>query len=187
MQSQLELARVVCADSPFSLILQKRLAVLLRIFHAVTSKYHKKSCSNSEWKNGLHIHTELENQLTTSISGNDALIETAVKTGLSLVFSLLKQNWALSSIISSNMSFGASTLCNDVLTTALDVVQGLPMLSLSNESKLSSLAISTLQQVNKFLTSITNATQGMYMIWTQCNRPYIFWILSENVCYKSCR
>ena len=64
-----------------------------------------------------------------------------VRTGLSLMFSLLRQNWMLTS------SVGGFSLCNDVLKTALNVVNTLPPLSLSNESKLPSLGLESLNQV----------------------------------------
>ena len=134
----------------------------MRIFHAVTSKYHRKSGSNTEWVCNMESPSDQKNSTATNISGNDALIETAVKTGLSLVFSLLKHNWAISSALSAQLpaTLGASTLCNDVLLTALDVIKELPALSLSNESKISALAMSTLQQVTSFLTSTTTSQNG---------------------------
>ena len=159
LSSQLDLAKVVCSDTPFSLILQKRLMILMRIFYAVTFKYHRKSSNNADWITCVANSGESRYHASTPICANDALIEMAVKTSLSLVFSLLKHNWALSAQVPA-LSFGDSTFCNDVLGTALDVIQGLPMLSLSNENKISTLAMSTLQQVSGFLTTIATATTG---------------------------
>jgi len=64
-----------------------------------------------------------------------------VKTGLSLLFSLLHQNWMLSE------QLGGASLCTDVLQTALDVLSSLPPLSLVNQNKLPTLGLSTLNQV----------------------------------------
>ncbi len=41
LSSQLQLARAVCADSPFAAVLHKRFVVLQRIFYAVCAKYHE--------------------------------------------------------------------------------------------------------------------------------------------------
>ena len=94
------------------------------------------------------------NDLEISRTGTDALIEMGVKTGLSLIFSLLRQNWINTSTASS------VNLCNDVLHTALDVVMSLPPLSLANESKLPLLGISTLNQVTQFLKGAVMPTSG---------------------------
>ena len=94
------------------------------------------------------------NDLEMSRTGTDALIEMGVKTGLSLIFSLLRQNWINTSTASS------VNLCNDVLHTALDVVMSLPPLSLANESKLPLLGISTLNQVTQFLKGAVMPTSG---------------------------
>ena len=66
-------------------------------------------------------------------TGSDALVKIGVKTGLSMLFSLFRQNWALAA------STGQISSCNDVLITALDVISSLPPLSLANENKLTGL------------------------------------------------
>lgn len=73
-----------------------------------------------------------------------ALLEIGIKTGLSLIFTLLNQNWQT----------GQGVICNGVLETACDVVSNLPPLSLANESQLSRLGIESLQQVTKFLSQV---------------------------------
>ena len=148
LASQLSLARAVCTDSPFAAILQKRLVVLQRVFSAIASKYH----SNEKSKLVQRSPTFQNNSVTSSSSvdkaktGSDVLIEMGVKTGLRLVFSLIRQNWVLSSQVG-----GGASLCNDVLQTALDVVSSLPPLSLVNESKLPVLGVQALEQVTQFL------------------------------------
>ena len=157
MTSQRGLAHIVSADSPFALALQKRLTVLMRIYHGISVKYHCKSVNQTELNNSLD---QLQGNKRSSVyqkSGNDALIETAVKTGLCLIFSLLRQNLALNTMAPE---IGLSSLCNDVLITASDVMQNLPMLSLSNESKLSKLSLSSLEQVTAFLVGVTTGTSG---------------------------
>ncbi len=88
-------------------------------------------------------------------SGTEALIEMGVKTGLSLIFSLLRQNWMNESTAAQSVN-----LCNDVLHTALNVVMSLPPLSLANESKLPPLGVSTLNQVTRFLRGAVMPTSG---------------------------
>ena len=156
LTSQLTLARTVCADSPFAAVLQKRLVVLQRIFYAVASKYHdrEKLRQQQQMEEGAGSSEESKPNLEKSRSGTDALIEMGVKTGLSLIFSLLRQNWYLPPEV------GGMGLCNDVLRTALDVVCSLPPLSLANENKLPNLGLTTLGQVTLFLKSVTMPNSG---------------------------
>mgnify|MGYP001549306419 CR=1 FL=1 len=79
-----------------------------------------------------------------------------VKTGLSLLFSLLRQQW-----MASQQADGQLNLCNDVLETALQVVCSLPPLSLASESKLPTLGVSALNQVTQFLNGVTQPKSGM--------------------------
>lgn len=145
LSSQLALARTVCSDSPYAAVLQKRLVVLQRIFHALATKYHdrEKARQQVQLEENNAVSDEAINSSERARTGTEALIEMGIQTGLSLLFSLLKQNWH------SNPS--NSVLCNDVLQTALDVICSLPPLSLANEGKLPALGLSTLGQVTKFL------------------------------------
>lgn len=114
----------------------KRVLVLQRMYYAVSQKYHA-ILENST----IPIVAAIENKKTqgpehaevSTPLGSDALIKIGVKTGLSMLFSLFRQNWALAT------STGQVSSCNDVLITALDVVSSLPPLSLANENKLTSL------------------------------------------------
>ena len=104
------------------------------------------------------VSAAMDNSNNTDVepsrSGTEALIEMGVKTGLSLIFSLLRQNWTNASA-SSNVN-----LCNDVLHTSMDVVMSLPPLSLANEGKLPQLGISTLNQVTRFLKGAVMPMSG---------------------------
>ena len=161
LSSQLTLARTVCSDSPFSSTLQKRLVVLHRIFHAISTKYHDRDKSRQvQVAEDGGLGSE-ENQAAgeRARTGTEALIEMGVRTGLSLIFSLLRQTWA-----GNQSPVGGLNLCNDVLQTALDVICSLPPLSLANESKLPALGLSTLSEVTKFLKSITMPLSGADML-----------------------
>lgn len=52
-------------------------------------------------------------------------------------------------------------MSSDVLGTALEAVKGLPPLSLTSDSLLSSLAIDTLNQVSKFLADTVQSTDSL--------------------------
>lgn len=145
LNSQLELAREVCSATAFSIILKQRLVVLKRICYALSMKYHdkEKNCTqNLEQPLGANSLLLTPREVT---SGSHALLELGVKTGLSLLFSLLQQNWQVSSIL------GIPSLCNSVLKNTVDLIQKLPPLSLSNDSQLTNLGCSSLDQVCDFL------------------------------------
>lgn len=162
LASQLNLAKVVCSLSSYSKSLQKRLIILQRIYTAVSKKHHNKDCQGfttpenrlTDNCNGEDIRKTLQPSIVagTEHKGHSALIELGVKTGLSLLFSLLQQNWMLSSQL-NQLSF-----CNDILRTATSVMLTFPPLSLANESKLSPLAIESMDQVSRFLRQA--ATSG---------------------------
>ena len=158
LTNQLSLARAVCSSSIFAALLHKRLIVLQRIFHAVGSKYHdheKPGAAPQDQDAGsAEDHNKQVAQAVSGGSGSGALIEVAVKTGLSLVFSILRQNWNLPPQVAGER------LCNDVLATALDVVRGLPPLSLANESKLPTIGLTSLTQVTDFLKSVAMQQSG---------------------------
>ena len=163
LNSQLTLARAVCSDSPFSLILQKRLIVLQRMFYAVTVKFHDQEKVRQQQQLMEAATRSESSKLSQDRFHNkmDALIEMGVKTGLSLVFSLLKQNWSMAHQlggVASNIKVG--NMCNDVLKTALDVICTFPPLSLANESKLPPLAVSTLSEITLFLKSAAMPNSG---------------------------
>jgi len=91
-----------------------------------------------------------ENDLSSALcspgptqTATTALLEVGVKTGLSLVLTLLQQSWQ------SGTSGGS--LGNSVLGVAHSLLMALPPLSLANETQLNRLAVDSLQQVTKFL------------------------------------
>ncbi|XP_077988697.1 putative E3 ubiquitin-protein ligase HERC1 [Glandiceps talaboti] len=156
LNSQLMLARSVCSESPFASSLRKRLVVLQRIFYAISSKFHDKEKVRQQ-QQAQEGHSDIIDDKGSSYksrSGTEALIEMGVRTGLSLLFSLLRQSW-----IAPNPA-GGIDLCNDVLHTAVDVVNSLPPLSLANESKIPPMGLECLKQVTGFLKSATMPNSG---------------------------
>lgn len=161
LSSQLALAKMVCSDSPFAAALRKRVLVLQRIFYALSNKYHDKgkvkqqqhSPENNSGSTDLHSVSERPR------SSTDALIEMGVRTGLSLLFALLRQSWMMPPP-TSGVPGGSINLCNDVIHTAIDVVSSLPPLSLANESKIPPMGLDCLAQVTTFLKGVTMPNSG---------------------------
>nr|XP_057932870.1 probable E3 ubiquitin-protein ligase HERC1 isoform X8 [Doryrhamphus excisus] len=161
--SQLALAKMVCSDSPFAAALRKRVLVLQRIFYALSNKYHDKgkvkqqqhSPENTSGSADQHCVSERPR------SSTDALIEMGVRTGLSLLFALLRQSWMMPPPPGPCGSAGGNlNLCNDVIRTAIDVVSSLPPLSLANESKIPPMGLDSLAQVTTFLKGVTMPNSG---------------------------
>ncbi|XP_041374032.1 probable E3 ubiquitin-protein ligase HERC1 isoform X2 [Gigantopelta aegis] len=165
LSSQLALADIVYTRTPFAARLQKRLIVLQRIYHAVSTKYHEKYNVRLDHLN--NEENELECRDATPIvsyqmpTGNEALVELGVKTGLSLLFSLLRQNWTLAE------KCGHLSLCNDVFRTAIGVVLSLPPLSLANETKMTALGVDSLNEITKFLCAAANPSSGADILGQQ--------------------
>ncbi|KAG8440199.1 hypothetical protein GDO86_006116 [Hymenochirus boettgeri] len=156
LSSQLALAKVVCSDSPFAGALRKRLLVLQRVFYALSNKYHDKGKIKQQQHSPENSSGSAD---TLSISerprsSTDALIEMGVRTGLSLLFALLRQSWMMPA------AGPGLNLCNDVIRTAIDVVNSLPPLSLANESKIPPMGLDCLSQVTTFLKGVTVPNSG---------------------------
>ncbi|XP_062869323.1 probable E3 ubiquitin-protein ligase HERC1 isoform X2 [Trichomycterus rosablanca] len=156
LASQLDLAKTVCSDSPFASSLRKRLLVLQRIFHALSSKYHDRGKAKQQQNSGDNLLSSAELQAASERprSSTDTLIEMGVRTGLSLLFALLRQSWALPTAVPG------LSLCNDVITTAIEVVGSLPALSLANESKIPPMGLDCLMQVTVFLKGVIARQTG---------------------------
>lgn len=156
LYSQLALARSVCANSPFYSTLRRRLAVLQRIFSALSNKFHNLSSSKSAStsKNGSQDNSTSLAKHTAPTETKDAssvLIEMGVKTGMSLLFALFRQSWQLNH----------GQLCNDVLLTALDVLSAIPALALANESKIPEMGQDCLKQITAFLKGVVSSTSAV--------------------------
>ncbi|XP_056269201.1 probable E3 ubiquitin-protein ligase HERC1 isoform X3 [Pseudoliparis swirei] len=162
--SQLALAKTVCSDSPFAAALRKRVLVLQRVFYALSNKYHDKGrvkqqqhSPESSAGGAADPHAAGERPR----SSTDALIEMGVRTGLSLLFALLRQSWTMPPPPGpGGVAGGNMNLCNDVIRTAIDVVGSLPPLSLANESKIPPMGLDCLAQVTAFLKGVTMPGSG---------------------------
>ncbi|KAJ7986812.1 hypothetical protein DPEC_G00332260 [Dallia pectoralis] len=165
LHSQRCLAHRVLARTPYALGLHHRLVVLQRIYYAIHNKYHDRfrvtsppQASASQDSGALEPASEpwVPGGASRAKSGTDVLIEMGVRTGLSLLFALLQQNWRY-----SREDPGAA-LCNDVLATASSVLASLPPLSLANENKIPAVGLDCLAQVADFLkkTSVSSGNGG---------------------------
>uniref|UniRef100_A0AAV2IR35 RCC1-like domain-containing protein n=1 Tax=Knipowitschia caucasica TaxID=637954 RepID=A0AAV2IR35_KNICA len=167
LHSQRWLTHRMLTRTSYNCSLQHRLVVLQRIFHALHNKYHDKfrthlpsQGADTGPQNG---QVEMASELFLPAGsckvkmGTDVLIEMGVRTGLSLLFSLLQQNWRFAASVPPE-----SMLCNDVLSTALSVLASLPPLSLANENKIPSVGLDCLAQVGDFLkkTSVNAGAGG---------------------------
>ncbi|KAM4720559.1 putative E3 ubiquitin-protein ligase HERC1 isoform 3-T4 [Anableps anableps] len=167
LHSQRWLAHRMLTQTSYTLGLHQRLVVLQRIYYALHSKYHDKfrlqlpsQSTDSGAESGpieLASEPRLPGGVSKTKSGTDVLIEMGVRTGLSLLFSLLQQNWRYAASVHPE-----SVLCNDVLSTASSVLASLPPLSLANESKIPSVGLDCLGQVADFLkkTSVSSGSSG---------------------------
>nr|XP_015798394.2 probable E3 ubiquitin-protein ligase HERC1 isoform X1 [Nothobranchius furzeri] len=167
LHSQRWLAHRMLTQTSYTLGLHQRLVVLQRIYYALHSKYHDKfrvqlpSQSTDSGAESGQIDPASELSLPGGVakikSGTDVLIEMGVRTGLSLLFSLLQQNWRYAASVHPE-----SVLCNDVLATASSVLASLPPLSLANENKIPSVGLDCLAQVADFLkkTSVSSGSGG---------------------------
>ncbi|CAN9504281.1 unnamed protein product [Ophioblennius macclurei] len=167
LHSQRWLAHRMLTQTSYTLGLQHRLVVLQRIYYALHSKYHDKfraqlpSQSTDSGAESGQMEPASEPCMLGGASkiksGTDVLIEMGVRTGLSLLFSLLQQNWRYAASVHPE-----SVLCNDVLATASSVLSSLPPLSLANENKIPSVGLDCLAQVADFLkkTSVISGSGG---------------------------
>uniref|UniRef100_UPI0037E82BA5 probable E3 ubiquitin-protein ligase HERC1 n=1 Tax=Semicossyphus pulcher TaxID=241346 RepID=UPI0037E82BA5 len=167
LHSQRWLAHRMLTQTSYTLGLHHRLVVLQRIYYALHSKYHDKfrvqlpsqSTDSGTECGPLELASEpcLAGAASKVKSGTDVLIEMGVRTGLSLLFSLLQQNWRYAASVHPE-----SVLCNDVLATASSVLSSLPPLSLANENKIPSVGLDCLAQVADFLkkTSVSSGAGG---------------------------
>ncbi|XP_072428176.1 probable E3 ubiquitin-protein ligase HERC1 isoform X3 [Chiloscyllium punctatum] len=158
LNSQQNLAKTVFGNSPFAVALHMRLLTLQRIFYALSNKYHdrfrpERQVQRQSSDTRLDPADALVRNTRTK-TGTDVLIEMGVKTGLSLLFALIQQNWQQSKLDPS------LSLCNDVLCTACTIINSLPPLSLANESKIPQVGLDCLAQVTTFLKKMTMPSSG---------------------------
>uniref|UniRef100_A0A8C2A9Q1 HECT-type E3 ubiquitin transferase n=1 Tax=Cyprinus carpio TaxID=7962 RepID=A0A8C2A9Q1_CYPCA len=165
LHSQRCLAHRMLARTPFALSLHHRLMILQRVFYALHSKYHDRFRAplppqpSSSTAEGVALELVSEPWPTGSSrskSGTDVLIEMGVRTGLSLLFALLRQSWQRGRL--ENPPDVA--LCNEVLATASSVLAALPPLSLANENKIPTVGLDCLTQVGDFLKKTAVSGSG---------------------------
>ncbi|XP_053504405.1 probable E3 ubiquitin-protein ligase HERC1 isoform X4 [Ictalurus furcatus] len=163
LRSQRCLGHRVLAHWPFSISLHQRLVALQRIYYALHTKYHDRYRNppppqpGSSGPDGGALEPVSDPHQSgirgRTTSGTDVLIEMGVRTGLSLLFALLRQNWQRGNLEDV-------TLCNDVLSTAQSVLSALPPLSLANENKMAPVGLECMTQVGNFLKKTAVSGRG---------------------------
>ena len=103
-------------------------------------------------------------------TGNALLMELGIKTGLSVIFSLLRHSWSqmawqkqLEQALSQSNSLSiapapAISIPNEALKSVLDVLMGIPPMSLSNHKTMSQLSKECLDQSVEFLQWVVSPT-----------------------------
>ena len=110
-------------------------------------------------------------------SGSTVLIETGVKTGLTVIFTLLKQSWSQMAWQQGLYEFLSRTpdlniplslvvpppisLPNEVLQSVLDILLIMPPLSLSKPKALSEFTMSCINECVQFLESMVSSTSNV--------------------------
>ena len=156
------------ANIPSVIIIQRRIIVWERVIEAFLEELYlddallRVFAGEEEFGEGKGKEEEMSKveQSSEKLSGSEVLVEVGVKAGLSVVFLLLKQTWvqlAWQKQVEEQMKvsgavvpFAGVNLPNEVLRSVLDVMKGIPPLSLSNP-KSSHLETSCLQQASAFL------------------------------------
>ncbi len=182
LSSYLERAIAPVSDIPAYMVMERQEIVWERVVRACQQQIYSDANltrvvaamtkEDEEEEEGGRVTKKKEEKALQSptlekLSGNDILVEMGVTTGLSVVFSLLKQAWAqlawqrqveqqLQASGMAALSLPAIpgpqiSLPNEVLRSVLGVLKGIPPLSLANVKALSKLSLKCLEQSAEFL------------------------------------
>ena len=175
--AQLRAARAVQAGARISWRVLGKVTVAKRVFEAYRRKWHKKRTrrpssvptgSSTAAAAAVVSSGQASSSLaSTSPFGSDpgtgsaALMELGVTTGLTLVFALLKQNWAAAaSAPGGGGGAGGGQLSSEVLRSALTVLRTLPPLSLSpSVVDIPRVGQSSLEQITDFLVRCARVSE----------------------------
>ena len=131
---------------PFSISLFKRLSVLETVFNSLSKKFHSLKVAKSSNKTKPKDSKKEKGSHGLAPQGTDVMVQLGVQTGLTLLFSLMKQTWMQNS--------QSSEICSGVLNTVGGIINSLPPLSLANNAKLPKLAKNSLDQIMDFLKDV---------------------------------
>lgn len=177
LSQHLEKAVVTVSDVPAYLILERQRIVWGRVIRAVQQQIYlaenfKRIFTNRNKEEAEAREGEKDEDKATlspsseKIAGNEILVEMGIKTGLGVVFTLLKQAWAQlawqrqveeqlqaagKTLSLPSFSSPQISLPNEVLRSVLDVLKGIAPLSLANDKMLSKMSIECLKQSAEFL------------------------------------
>lgn len=166
---------VSLTDTPAVLMTEAMSSVWYHVLHSVTADLFSSANTKrvlTSMKAEMKIESEesldetkKESSNVIKQTANEVLVETGVRTGLTVVFSLLKQAWSqlawqkqIEQAISASGSvvpFSGITpqinLPNEVLKSILGILDTISPLALSNQKTLSKLSLSCLEQSAQFL------------------------------------
>lgn len=174
LSGHMERAVAPVSDFPACMIIERRELVWGRVIEACSQQFYSDvsirravAALRKEKEEGEDKESKQASKSKASTekpSGNDVLIEVGVRTGMSVVFSLLKQAWAQfawQKQLEQQLQLSGTALPfpggqqvsmpNQVLRSVLDVLKGIPPLSLANTKSLSKLSFSCLEQASEFL------------------------------------
>ena len=182
--AQLQAARAVQVGSRISWRILGKVTVAKRGFDAFRRKWHKKksrrrsnllsgsatAVAGAAAPSGQIVSSPTPNAVQgtsnvaaspfsggggTAGTGSAALMELGVTTGLTLVFALLKQNWATAAATP-----GSGQLSSEVLRSALTVLRTLPPLSLSpSVVAIPRVGQNSLEQISDFLARCARVSE----------------------------
>ena len=173
--AQLQAARVVQVGARISWRILGKVTVAKRVFEAFRRKWHKKRtrrrsnlllggsttavAAGAAATTGQIVSSPTPNSALqsggTAGTGSTALMELGVTTGLTLVFALLRQNWALAATAP-----GSGQLSSEVLRSALTVLRTLPPLSLSpSVVAIPRVGQNSLEQITDFLARCARVSE----------------------------
>ena len=144
--------RWALSGTPFARATFHRQSVLRRVLTAIINRYldtvreEQRSRKTPEHKR-RDVEVEERNLKQSKRTETEVLIELGVKTGLALLFSLLRQAWTAK-------ESGSIEICNSVLRTACSVLSGLPPGSLAGKMKMGPLGWQSLEEVTEFLVHV---------------------------------
>ncbi|ESN90894.1 hypothetical protein HELRODRAFT_90701 [Helobdella robusta] len=142
-------------QSACSTLMEKHLAVLNRMLHADSLLYQNRTTSLFEiHKPKKNFSTPSNGQARSTLFVNNPFLEFSIKTGLSMVFSLLRENWVIDKSLRTLLpNYNKNSMSCGVLQAAVNAVSAMPPLSLSDDNLLTELGVYSLNEILKFLKS----------------------------------
>ena len=144
-QTLLQQQKFCNKETPFSLLLRQRILVVTRILIGLARSSKEKEKISSKKSKNIHSSSLLVKE-NSKKSSSSPLLDLSVKTGIRLIFILLKECWELDDGIDSD-------ICREFIQNVSEILGNLPKLSLY-DTEMSSLSKNTLDNIDDFLKKI---------------------------------